>query len=181
MEGYLAEIRMFAGNFSPRGWYSCSGQVLSISANTALFALLGTTYGGDGQTTFALPDFRGRRPIGVGQGAGLGIVDLGQAFGAETNTLIVSHLPPHNHLISGTITQGANAERVATTGAPSGNYPSIVNVTSAYSTTADSNTGALSHNLSLGVVGSGAPISLQSPYLGINLIICAEGIFPSRD
>src|SRR5690242_20434903 len=97
MEGTIAEIRMFAGNFAPRGWAFCQGQILSIAQNTALFSLLGTTYGGNGQTTFGLPDFRGRTAVGTGQGPGLPSITLGELAGEPTHTLIITEMPAHNH------------------------------------------------------------------------------------
>src|SRR6476620_8139642 len=101
MEGYIAESRLFAGNFAPRGWAFCQGQLLSISQNTALFSILGTTYGGNGQTTFGLPDLRGRVPIhsGGSQGPGLSPYDLGEMGGTETNTLTINQMPAHNHTV----------------------------------------------------------------------------------
>src|SRR5689334_14491352 len=96
----LASIAIFAGNFAPRGWALCNGQILPIAQNTALFSLLGTTYGGNGQTTFALPDLRGRAPIGTGQGPGLSNVDLGQVGGTENVTLLTSNMPMHNHSLN---------------------------------------------------------------------------------
>src|SRR4051812_4210500 len=96
-EPFLAEIVMFAGNFAPRGWAFCNGQILSIAQNTALFSLLGTTYGGNGQTTFSLPDFRGRSPVGTGQGPGLATIDLGEVSGAEAVTLLTTQMPVHTH------------------------------------------------------------------------------------
>src|SRR6476660_4017904 len=100
MEGTIAEIRLFAGNFAPRSWAFCAGQILSIAQNTALFALLGTTYGGNGQTTFALPDFRGRIAVGTGSGPGLPIMDLGEVAGEPTHTLITTEMPAHNHTVA---------------------------------------------------------------------------------
>src|SRR5271157_5430691 len=97
---FVAEIRIFCGNFAPTGWAFCNGQILPIAQNTALFSLLGTTYGGDGRTTFALPDLRGRVPISSGQGPGLASYALGQSGGAETATLGASQLPAHNHLVN---------------------------------------------------------------------------------
>src|SRR4051812_28387187 len=111
MEADLAMVFMFAGNFAPRGFASCEGQILAISQNTALFSLLGTTYGGNGQTTFALPDLRGRSAIGQGQGPGLSPYVEGQTGGSETVTLTVNQLPPHTHNL--TAYQGA-----PTTGVP---------------------------------------------------------------
>src|SRR5690242_20983611 len=107
MEGTIAEIRMFAGNFAPRNWAFCASQILSIAQNTALFSLLGTTYGGNGQTTFALPDFRGRTPVGWGQGPGLSNYDLGQVGGTETSTLTVQTMPAHTHTLTGNLAMGA--------------------------------------------------------------------------
>ena len=97
MEGTIAEIRMFAGNFAPRNWAFCAGQTMAIASNTALFSLLGTTYGGNGQTTFALPDLRGRVPVGTGQGPGLSYISLGEVAGAATHTLTSTEMPAHTH------------------------------------------------------------------------------------
>src|SRR5690349_13883210 len=96
-EPFIGEIIMFAGNFAPRGWAFCQGQILSIAQNTALFSILGTTYGGNGQTTFALPDFRGRVPVGQGQGPGLSSYVLGEVSGTESTTLLTTNMPVHNH------------------------------------------------------------------------------------
>src|SRR5215510_651071 len=101
MEGTIGEIRMFAGNFAPRNWAFCAGQLMSISQNTALFSLLGTTYGGNGQTTFALPDFRGRVAVGTGQGPGLPNITLGEVSGEPTHTLISTEMPSHTHALVG--------------------------------------------------------------------------------
>src|SRR5215210_3177126 len=112
MEGYIAEIRLFAGNFAPRGWAFCQGQILSIASNTALFSLLGTTFGGNGQTTFALPDFRGRSPFGFGQGPGLANMNLGELAGSTSVTLTTDTIPQHNHVASSAnLLAGGNAER----------------------------------------------------------------------
>jgi microcystin-dependent protein len=97
MDGTIAEIRLFAGNFAPRNWAFCNGQIMAISQNTALFSILGTTFGGNGQTTFALPDFRGRFPVGPGQGPGLTNHDLGEVSGSETVTLSTAQMPLHTH------------------------------------------------------------------------------------
>lgn len=183
MEGTIAEIRMFASNFSPRFWFLCNGQILSIASNTAFFALLGTTYGGNGQTTFAIPDFRGRTPLGTGTGPGLPNIDLGEKSGTTSTTLLLNNLPAHIHPINGTaaLIQGGKAERVGTSGTPVANYPSITDGINAYSTTSDSNTAPLINNLTVSPSGSSQPFSNRSPYLGISIIICAFGIFPSRN
>jgi microcystin-dependent protein len=120
MEGTIAEIRYFGGNFNPRGWMLCQGQSLSIAQNTALFSLLGTTYGGNGQTTFGLPDFRGRWAVGAGQGPGLTSIDLGEMAGVENLTLLSTNLPAHNHTLSTVrvAVNGANGD----TASPNGSF-----------------------------------------------------------
>ncbi|MBL0234124.1 MAG: tail fiber protein [Chitinophagaceae bacterium] len=185
MEGTLAEIRLFAGNFNPRSWALCNGQLLSIASYTAVFALLGTTYGGNGTTTFALPDFRGRSGFGAhfSSGPGLPNIDLGELAGTESITLVSTQLPVHNHSLNGvaSLTQGANAEREATNANPSTRYPGIVSGGNAYSTSSDSNMAAIINNITLSPAGSNQPFSIRPPYLGLNFIICLEGIFPSRN
>ena len=109
MEGTIAEIRMFAGNFPPKNWAFCQSQILAISQNTALFSLLGTNYGGNGTTTFGLPDFRGRMPVGQGQGPGLSQYVLGELAGSETNTIANANFPAHSHPFSGSVTMPATA------------------------------------------------------------------------
>jgi microcystin-dependent protein len=178
MEGYIAEIRMFAGNFAPRGWAFCQGQILSIAQNTALFALLGTTFGGNGQTTFALPDFRGRVAVGTGQGPGLPSVNLGQMAGSPTHTLIITEMPAHNHQING------NAGGLANNANPGGNTLGIGVVASGNAPVNMYNTAAPTGPLNAqtcGIAGGSQPHNIMQPYLGMNYIICLEGIFPSRN
>ena len=122
-DGFIGEVKMFAGNFAPRGWAFCEGQELLISQNTALYYILGTTYGGDGRTTYALPDLRSRVAVGPGTGPGLLNYRLGQQGGAENNTLIVNQLPSHTHLATGTVTPNASTTQ-ATSDDPTGKYPS---------------------------------------------------------
>jgi microcystin-dependent protein len=179
MEGTLAEIRMFAGNFSPRGWQFCNGQLLAISQWTAVFALVGTTYGGNGQTTFGVPDFRGRVAVGTGNGAGLTSVQLGEMSGINTSTLLNINLPAHNHTVSGQVTPQA-----ATDGAlnsdPNGRFLGP----GSFFAAAGDNIGMApipATGLTTSIVGANTPISLMQPYLGMNYIFCVEGIFPSRD
>jgi microcystin-dependent protein len=179
MEGTIAEIRLFAGNFAPRNWAFCSGQIMAISQNTALFSLLGTTYGGNGQTTFALPDLRGRVPVGTGQGPGLSNISLGQVAGEPTHTLIVTEMPAHNHQVA----LGAYADGTANTANPSGHVlstgqvpgGSLVNMYSDQAPTA-----SLSPTQS-SITGGSQPHNNMQPYLGMNYIICLFGIFPSRN
>lgn len=174
MEGTIAEIRMFAGNFSPRGWIFCNGSLQSIAQNTALFALVGTTYGGDGQTTFGVPDLRGRIPVGTGNGPGLPSVQLGELSGANSKTLITSNLPAHNHPLNAVTQAGSSAiptgNLLANTGALDKEYaPAAGNTAIALGATA------------IGSTGSAQPVNNMQPYLGMNYIMCVEGIFPSRN
>ena len=173
MEGTIGEIRMFAGNFAPRSWALCQGQLLSIAQNTALFSILGTTYGGNGQTTFGLPDLQSRVPVGAGRGPGLSDYQLGQAGGVESVTLAPGNVPAHVHTIGANVGPG-------TTPSPSGNVMAAAtdanrNGLNLYATAANA---AMA---STGPAGSSTPFGIVQPYLGINYIICLEGIFPSRN
>jgi len=179
MEGTIAEIRMFAGNFNPRTWAFCSGQILSIATNTALFSLLGTTYGGNGTTTFALPDLRGRVPVGTGTGPGLSNIQLGQVAGTPTVTLLQTNMPAHTHVVSGSLTMGAK-NGAGNSISPTGNYPAQGG-TNAYSSTQDAQMAPLNGTLSVANAGGSQPFSIMPPYLGMNYIICLFGIFPSRN
>lgn len=188
MEGTMAEIRLFAGNFSPKSWAYCNGQLLAIATNTALFSLLGTTYGGDGRTTFGLPDFRGRHPLSTGQGGGLPNYTLGEVTGRQSTTLSLSNLPNHTHTLTGTPTITVNQPcntGLGETGEPDGLYPATPSAGEMYGTTSDDTMKSYNlapvSNLVAGVSGSSQPVALGSPYLGINYIICMYGIFPSRD
>lgn len=159
---YIGEIRMFAGNFAPRGWAFCDGSLLSIAQNDVLFAMIGTIYGGDGQNTFALPDFRGRAPIHQGNGYA-----IGQTGGAETVTLNINNLPAHTHLIRASTNLG-------TTNIPTNAVP-------ANTSTLDKEYAATSNTTMAptGNIGSAQPINIIKPYVGINYIISLEGVFPS--
>lgn len=172
----IAEIRLFAGNFAPRSWAFCQGQILSIAQNTALFSLLGTTYGGNGQTTFALPDFRGRLPYGTGQGPGLPTINLGQIAGSPTHTLIPTEMPAHNHG-GGTVAIPVTTADASSKN-PSGKVPAATGAP-AYATPPDS-TGA-SATVTLPINGGSQPFSIEQPYLGMNFIIAVEGVYPSRN
>ncbi len=180
MDEYIAIIKIFGGDFAPKGWAKCQGQLLSIAQNTALFSLIGTTYGGNGQTTFALPDLRGRAPIGYGQGPGLNNYALGQVSGTENVTLTTANIPPHNHMVSGTVKLPVNADSSATDN-PEEAYlaPTASNN---YNTSPSSGaySGNLSVDLTTGATGNGLPISIMQPTLAMNYIICLEGVFPSR-
>jgi microcystin-dependent protein len=172
-EPFIGQITGFAGNFAPRGWALCQGQILSIAQNTALFSILGTTYGGNGQTTFALPDLRGRVPIQEGQGPGLSPYTLGEAGGQENHTLLVTEMPQHNHLIAAT-NAGGNSQT------PIGTFLA----TDAAGGTAGYSGGPANGNMAATAVtlaGGSQPHNNRQPYLCINFIIALQGIFPSRN
>jgi microcystin-dependent protein len=182
MEGYIAEIRLFAGNFAPRGWAFCNGQILSIAQNTALFSLLGTTFGGNGQTTFALPDLRGRVAVGPGQGPGLPAVNLGQVSGEPTHTLIITEMPAHNHTTQ--VTPRAYDEGFGGGGnssVPTNNFWSSTNGGGPYNNTSNVAMNAGAVQVTVGIAGGSQPHNNMQPYLGVNYIICMEGIYPSRN
>jgi microcystin-dependent protein len=172
MEGYMASIKMFGGNFAPKNWAYCQGQLLSIAQNSALFSLLGTTYGGNGQTTFALPDFRGRIPIGTGSGSGFSNYQLGEQTGNESRTLLTSNLPIHPH----TVTLNCSREK-ATLTSPVGNFNAVTEENNKYSSTS----GAVMGSSTTGTSGSNVPFSIMPPYIGMNFVICMYGIYPSRN
>lgn len=177
MDPVLGVVTMFGGYFSPRGWAMCSGQLLSIAQNSALFAILGTTYGGDGQTTFGLPNLQGRTPVHPGQGPGTASFVLGETSGQEYITLLSTNLPAHNH--TGILTMGVSTS-AATTDEPGGAVPAVGNVNSwQQGATPDGQLGGTSATVQ--PAGGGQPISIRQPYLAINFIIALEGIFPSRN
>lgn len=175
-EPFLGMIIIVPYNFSPRGWAFCNGQILPIAQNTALFSLLGTTFGGNGQTTFALPDLRGRVPNSSGQGPGLSSYDLGQVGGTESETLTVNQMPLHNHQVA--CLRGSDP----TSPRPNGGFPGTITVPT------DPNSllyGATSDNLMAPTMitntGGSQPFALLQPYLTLNYCIALEGIFPSRN
>ncbi|RRQ47949.1 phage tail protein [Maribacter algicola] len=169
MEGYLAQIILFAGNFAPRNWAFCNGQLLPISSNQALFSLIGTFYGGDGRTTFALPDLRGRVPVSSGTGPGLSNYNLGDKQGSETNTLNINQLPSHNHGVK------LPAKSEADTDNPVGNFIAGAGF-NGFGTSSDVEMAALPQNN----VGGNQSVNNIQPTLALNYIICLQGIFPSR-
>jgi microcystin-dependent protein len=167
-EPFIGEIRIFGFNFAPRGWALCNGQILSIAQNTALFSLLGTTYGGNGQTTFALPNLQSRVPVHFGQGPGLSPYVLGQQGGTETVTLNTNQMPNHSHLVA--------ASSVSPNASRPGN--AFLAANGAYQTAPDGTT--MNPAMIQGSGGSQPHDNIQ-PYLTLNFCIALEGIFPSRN
>ncbi len=173
-DAYMGTIQAFGFNFAPRGWAPCNGQLLSISTYTALFSLLGTFYGGDGRSTFALPDFRGRVAIGQGQGPGLSNYRIGQKGGAETVTLQVSQMPSHSHVatVKGTTTIGDTGNPTGATWASAGRTLIYKNV----APTAVMNAG----NVVIANSGGGGRFGIMQPYQVINYSCALTGLYPPR-
>lgn len=169
-EPFVGEIRMFAGNFAPRGWAFCDGQLLAVSQNDALFSLLGTIYGGDGRTTFGLPDVRGRVPIHAGQAPGLSERRLGAKGGAEHVTLTANQIPSHTHAFSASTATGAQTNLENNVLAESPQIQMYIE---------DSPSAAL-NSASISSVGGSQDHSNIMPYLCVNFIIALFGIYPSR-
>lgn len=182
-EPFIGEIKIFGFNFSPVGHQICQGQIMSIAQNTALFALLGTIYGGNGQTTFALPDLRSRVPIGQGQGGGLPNYIIGEAAGTSTATLLLSNLPQHMHTLSNISVKIKASSQNADESVPEGNFPATTTSPSYSGNGATPNvfTGGTTVSGSTDVTGGNIPFSIMNPYLTINYCIATEGIFPSRN
>lgn len=193
-DGFIGEVRMFAGNFAPRGWEFCQGQMLAIASNTALFSILGTTYGGDGRSTFALPDLKGRVAIQPGSGGGLSSYSLGQRGGAEFNTITIAQMPSHNHLVATT----ASAQNVLLSTDPgvnstpaAGDVPAAARFGNGLGATPVKSYGPATNTVNgqaidvaagvyVGNAGGNQQLNNLQPYLSINYIICVYGVFPSR-
>ncbi len=178
MEGTIATIMMFGGNFAPRNWAFCAGQLIPISQNTALFSLLGTNYGGDGRVTFGLPDLQGRVPIGAGDGPGLSSYVLGEVGGAETQTMTTAQMAAHTH------TAGAVSIPLSTTAASLSDANGHILATptadtyATAGTTPSVNYGGFS--ATVGIQGGSQPFSIMQPYECVNFVICMFGVYPSR-
>jgi microcystin-dependent protein len=168
---FVAEIRIFPFNFAPKGWAWCNGQLLPISQNTALFSLLGTTYGGDGKSTFALPDIQGNAPMHPGQGPGLSLHDLGETGGSETVTLLQSEMPSHAHTLR------ADTIDVGDTNIPN---PNASFAQSGGGTLYQSASNTQLSPQALSVTGGGQPHNNLQPYLTLNFNIALQGVFPPR-
>jgi microcystin-dependent protein len=171
MEPFIGQIIMFGGNFAPRGWALCDGQILPISLNSALFSILGTTYGGDGRTTFRLPDLRGRSPVHAGSGSGLATVRLGERGGTETQTLTTGQMPSHTHIAKG-VGEAGNSNMVA--GRAWSNDAG--NQWAAYSNSVPD---VDLHSAAIGSAGGGQPFNIRDPFQAVHFIIALVGTFPS--
>lgn len=176
-EPFIGMIVAFGGNFAPKGWALCQGQLLSIASNTALFSILGTTYGGNGQTNFGLPDLRGRAIVGQGQGPGMAPYTLGEMAGVENTTLTTAQMPSHSHLVSAQAT-------AASVPSPSGSF--LAEIGSGKSATpvygpANAGTAVTMATSMISNTGGSQPFSVLNPFTVINYIIALQGIFPSRN
>jgi microcystin-dependent protein len=176
---FLGQIQIVGFNFAPTGWATCDGQLLPINQNSALFSILGTTYGGDGRQTFGLPNLRDRTPLGAGQGPGLSPYGLGQVDGSENVTLLAGQMPAHRHGLVGDGDVSASGTPTGTEvfGVTKGAKPGAVNV---YGPAANANTAAMDPS-ALSTVGGGQPHNNRQPYVGILFIIAMQGIFPARN
>ena len=179
MDAYIATVILFAGTFAPRNWAFCQGQIMLIAQNTALFSLVGVNYGGNGQTTFGLPDLQGRTPIGTGQGPGRSPRMLGTTGGEENHTLLTTEMPAHAHAVTiqALSTPGTTSVPASNT-FPAQVMDARVTPVNAYGTGSpdvSSNAGSTS------VIGNSAPHNNMPPFLALNYIICLEGIYPSRN
>lgn len=173
MDPFLGQIIMFGGGFAPRGWAFCNGQLLSIAQNSALFSILGTTYGGDGRSTFALPDLRGRTPVHAGTGPGLTTRRIGQRSGAETVTLNLTQVPAHDHTA-----QQPGSSAGPTTGSPANAQAATVDQ-DAYNQGGPTNSSMQA--FTTGSTGGGGGHDNMQPFQVVNYIIAMEGIYPSRN
>lgn len=175
---FIGEISMFAGPYAPQGWAFCDGGILSIAEHTALFAIIGTTYGGDGVRNFALPDLRGRAPVHKGRGPGAPDIRLGEMGGESAHTLTTNELPGHTHAATGKI---AASSAAGSSNSPANAFPAVsASRDVQYATTADTQMNANASQVTVASTGGSAPHNNMQPYLGINFIIALQGLFPSR-
>lgn len=199
MEVFTGTIQAFGFNFAPRGWALCEGQLLPIAQNTALFSLLGTTFGGDGRSTFGLPDLRGRLPVGMGDGPGLSPYVIGQTSGTENTSLTVGNLPTHAPTITSTLAVATSVKLATVASSPStapstsnsflgasagtgpGSAAIYSNAQGAEPVALQGVTASLTGNVSAAPIGGNLPVSLLNPSLAINFSIAMQGIFPSRN
>ncbi len=178
-EPFIGQIQMFGFSFPPRGWAACSGQLINISQNTALFSLLGVQYGGDGRITFGLPDLQGRAPVNQGQGPGLSPYDMGEKNGSEVVTLIPAEMPIHTHVATTSAVEPCQ-NNLGNTDSPVGAFPAGSETAENYALTSDGSMGPIAVNTTLGPSGGSQPHSNLPPYLAVNFSIALAGVFPAR-
>ncbi len=180
MEGVIGYVTLFAGNFAPMNWAYCQGQILNIQSNSALFAILGTYYGGNGTSTFALPDLRGRSVVGAGQN-----FNLGEFGGTQSVTLSATQMPAHSHQVNVGATYGCDDSSGTTVASPVGNVYAIDSAQSSFVYAGGPGNNQFmkpySGNLTMQSAGTSTPFNIVTPYMGLNYIICQYGIFPSRN
>jgi microcystin-dependent protein len=185
MDPFVGEIKMVGFNFAPKGYALCNGALMAIQQNSALFALLGTTFGGNGTTTFGLPDYRGRGPVGMGQGPGLSAVTQGEVAGLENVTLTQGNLPTHTHPASTSGMAAAPAASTALGAARSAAGSILGTVTGVFAdaTAADATMAPIpvTGTVTIGAAGSSLPLGIRNPFLGTNFVIATQGVFPSRN
>ncbi len=185
---FVAQISMVSFNFAPTGWAHCNGQLMPISQNTALFSLLGTTYGGNGKSTFALPDFQGRAPMHPEQGPGLSLHDLGETGGHETVTLLDAQMPAHSHEAQAVFPIGDDSKPEALTDNPVNSFPieqtkkdePMAEADILFSSSGSENSGTFKPEIKVHPSGGGLPHNNMQPYLTVNFIIALQGVFPQR-
>ncbi|XLS28559.1 phage tail protein [Flavobacteriaceae bacterium M23B6Z8] len=185
MEPFIGQIMMFGGNFAPRGWALCNGQLLQIASHSALFSILGTQFGGDGRTTFGLPDLRGRMPVSYGNGPGLQPFQMGQKGGAEIHSLTLAEMPSHHHSSVGLTAHLLANDDDGTDADPTNNNIGASENANLFNSAANNiQTGngpnvAISGNTAN--AGGSIPFNIRNPYLAVNFVIALQGIFPSRN
>jgi microcystin-dependent protein len=180
---YISSVELWPLNWAPMNWAPCNGQLLAITQYTALFSLLGTTYGGNGQTNFALPDLRGRVPVGMGQSPGTSNYNIGQSGGAEVVSLTVNQMPQHTHTATGTVNPAAatGGRGSSTSVDPTSNFPGTAPATApVYGTPATAQMGQSPVTVTVQQAGGGQPFGILQPYLALNYIIALQGLYPSR-
>ena len=180
MDGFVGEIKIFSGITAPQNWNICDGSLLSIQQYNALFSIIGTTYGGDGQSNFAIPDLRGRVPIGAGQGNNLSLRLIGDKYGTETNTITVDQMPAHIHAAAGVVRPIAGTGKLLLTNDPANNYtgqtPSGCPL---YTSANNARMGESPVDVSIDSTGGGNAVNNMPPFQCVNYIICLNGLFPT--
>lgn len=181
MEGVIGYTTMFAGNFAPKNWAFCQGQIINIASNTALFSILGTVYGGNGTTTFGLPNLMGRTIVGVGQGPGLSQYSLGQMGGTETETLNITTMPAHVHPFAVVAANPATDGDASLSTASGSVYGRDTNGITPYAAAPNVNMAPLQGSITMTPTGNNTAFSILRPLLGLNYIICLRGVYPARN